>query len=952
MQRNILPGMKKQNGLALLLIFCTIVSHSAYSYTYPQKPSGFFRMPAHITQNDFVPACVIFKVKETFRYACSEKSIELSALNQYGAKISISKLEKIFPEEKSPVARFNALGVPLVDLSLVYELRYQSQVPLEKVINNLYALGLFEYVQPRYIQKPLYAPNDPLMGNQNFLNQIQAPAAWNMSKGDTNVVIGIIDTGTDPNHPDLAGNLKKNYADPIDGLDNDNDGFIDNFSGWDLGENDNDATVNGNSHGSHVTGCAAAVTDNAVGVASPGFNCKFLPVKISDASGVLTKGYEGIKYAADHGCSIINCSWGGSAGGVFEKSIIDYASLNKNCLVVAAAGNNNADEVFYPAAYDYVMAIASITGSDAKSSFSNYGYFIDVCAPGSMIYSTWYNDTYSTQSGTSMASPVAAGGAALVKSHFPTYSGLQVAEQLRISADNIYNKSGNSAYAGKLGTGRINLFKALTISSPSVRVSNLKLTDGNDNAFVIGDTIQIEATFTNYLNPTNNLSIQLASNSANITILNPTLSVGIVNTLSSFNNTSTPFLAVIKPGTPLNDIVSFTFSFVDGSYKDAYAFDATLNVDYINMMVNDIQTTITSKGRIAYNGTDQSEGLGFRLNNSNSMLYEMGLMIGKDANHVSDNMRGAVGGQSDDDFVSSSVVTRQNQMLSAMDLSGVFNDNNASVSKLNVSVRHKAYAWANVPDNRYIIVEYCIKNKGASVLNSLYAGIFADWDIMNYNLNLSAYDPSTKMGYVWSNEPGGLYGGTKLLTHTNAIDYAFDNDGSNSSINLYNGFPSSAKYKAMTGNRLNAGQGDVSNMVSTGPFTLPPNDSVCVAFALLADYNLNNLLNSAVAAQNKYDQYLLAVNEMKNEDAQKLVFAAPNPVRNTLDLHLQQKNIGNMEIEIYNTSGQIFVKQQYAERSSGIQTISFDVSDWPAGMYFYRITSSKQVLTDKIMIVK
>ena len=168
-------------------------------------------------------------------------------------------------------------------------------------------------------------------------------------------MIGIIDTGTDPDHPDLAANLKHNYADPINGLDDDGDGYVDNFNGWDLGESDNDATVNANTHGSHVSGCAAAVTDNGVGVASPGFNCKFLPVKISNAGGTLTMGYEGIVYAADHGCNVINCSWGGGGGGALGQNAIDYATINKDALVVCAAGNNSSNQTFYPAAYNYVF---------------------------------------------------------------------------------------------------------------------------------------------------------------------------------------------------------------------------------------------------------------------------------------------------------------------------------------------------------------------------------------------------------------------------------------------------------------------------------------------------------------------------------------------------------------------------------------------------------------------
>ena len=140
----------------------------------------------------------------------------------------------------------------------------------------------------------MYQPNDPSADSvtQYHLKNIQAYLGWAISKGDTNTVIGIVDTGTDWDHPDLQDNIKHNYADTIDGVDNDNDGYIDNYRGWDLGENDNDPSSSVSSfgvhHGTGVSGIAAATTDNSKGVAGVGFKCKFLPVKIFNDNNQLT----------------------------------------------------------------------------------------------------------------------------------------------------------------------------------------------------------------------------------------------------------------------------------------------------------------------------------------------------------------------------------------------------------------------------------------------------------------------------------------------------------------------------------------------------------------------------------------------------------------------------------------------------------------------------------------
>lgn len=210
-------------------------------------------------------------------------------------------------------------------------------------------------------------------------------------------VIGIVDSGTDWDHPDLPANIKLNYADPINGVDDDADGYIDNYRGYDLAGADynnvvadNNPMIMGanNNHGSHVSGDASAVTNNGTGVAGPGFKCKIMAVKCAadndtrgaGGTGYIITGYEGVKYAADHGCSIINCSWGGSAAGQFEQDIFTYASINKNALVVCAAGNNSNNVIQFPSGLKYALSVASTTSSDAKSGFSSYGTTVDVSA--------------------------------------------------------------------------------------------------------------------------------------------------------------------------------------------------------------------------------------------------------------------------------------------------------------------------------------------------------------------------------------------------------------------------------------------------------------------------------------------------------------------------------------------------------------------------------------------
>jgi hypothetical protein len=819
---------------------------------------------------------------------------------------------------------------------------------------------LFEFAEPHYLPKLSYQPNDPLATNtgQYHLNKIKAYTAWDISQGDTNIVIGITDTGSEPTHADLSGNCKKNYNDPIDGIDNDGDNYIDNFRGWDVGMNDNDPTWQGNPHGVHVTGLAAASTNNATGVAGVGFKCKFLPIKIADASGTLIAAYEGIVYAADHGCSIINCSWGGGGGSAYGQSVIDYATINKNALVVCASGNDNSSSDHYPSAYNFALSVASTTSNDNKSSFSNYGYSIDLCAPGSNVNSTYSNGTYQNNSGTSMASPIAAGAAAIVKSMFPSYSGLQVGEQLKATCDAI-NASVSGTYSGKLGKGRINLFQAISnMAAKSVTIVSKSVTDSNDNVFVGNDTLKISTDFVNFLAPLTNLTLTLSSTSTYVNILNPTLNVGPMATLDLQSNSLNPFMAIVNPLAPPNSVVTFKANFTDGTYTFNYYFNVVVNVDYINVTINDISTTITSKGRIGFNTDGQADGLGFTYKNSRQLLYEASLMIGNSTAAVSDMVRGATSGSVDEDFASSSAVTKVIPSVeSDFDLRGVFSDNIAPVP-LGLNIKHKALAWNTPGNTKYIIVEYTIFNNSTAPLNTLYAGIFADWDIddSSYASNRAAFDPLTKMGYAYYTGNEGTYTGIELLSNSAPVlHYAFDNvAGGAGGLDITNGFSENAKYTALRSNKATAGASgagtDVCDLVSTGPFSLSQGDSVVVAFALLAGDSLSDLQISAINAQNKYDSLLplfVRNTPAKNNEA---VHIFPNPAKDILQIEMKLNQNETVAFEILNSMGQIVKAYENELQSAGNIRKTLNIHELNPGLYFLKLKKETGIETYKFAI--
>lgn len=951
---------------------CLCLSTIVLGNNGPENKSttGNFSLPKGITEKDYLKGTVIFRLKDEFRSHAGPNEISISQLMEVLNEAGLTQLKKLFPSARIPLTEKNAMGQPMADISLIYQAKFSASENVLKVVNGLISTGKVKYAEPKYIYRSHFTPNDPNFTNagQYFINKIKCDSAWDVNtttaRGDTNVVIGIIDTGTDWDHPDLAGNLKINYADPIDGTDNDADGYTDNYRGWDMADNDNNPTVSPfSSHGSHVSGCADARTNNSTGVAGPGFNCKFMAVKAaedSDPDAYLTAGYEGITYAAEHGCHIINCSWGGDGSGNLGQDVVQYATVNLGAVVFASAGNDGQLKNTYPASYNYVYNIAATNNIDKKASFSNFGYTVDMSAPGQNIYSTQANNTYATNSGTSMASPIAAGAAGIVKSFYPGYNGQQVAEKLRVTCDNV-DPLQSASHQQKIGKGRVNLYRALTTNPPSVRMINIQPDDFNDHMFVVGDTVRVLGDFFNYLDPTSNLTVTLTTTATAVTILNSTINVGVLGTLGTFNTNSNPFSFKINPTAPANASILFKINFSDGSYTDLQYLQVVVNVDYINITINDVKTTNTSKGSLGYNADGQQQGLGFAYQDS-GMMYEAGLMIGI-SGKVVDNIRGATGGSVDADFVKQNVIQQDDPSpISDFDLSGSFTDNGAAVAdRVGVTVKHRSFAWDSLPFRKFVMFQYNIVNSSTSnPVANLYAGIFADWDITEktYESNFGEWDPVTRMGMVY-NTGSGLWAGTKLLSHEGDSNcYNIDNiTGGGGGVDVTNGYTTALKFQTLSTTRTNAGSGsgnDILNVVSAGPINLSAGDSAMVAFALVAGSNEAELKSNAAEAQVLYDFLFPYVPDQVGEVsyADFRMKAFPNPAKNFTEVWAFAEKGGTMQVRVSDIAGKIVFSSNQEVQTSEWNRIFIPLENVTSGMYLVEVLQAGKVLSEKLLVTE
>jgi serine protease len=998
-------------GISLCLLVANgLTAQSAKKTVVANNTTKPFHLGKNMKEDvDYMKGRIIFQVKDQYRANCTSGYINDPKLTQILNFLQVSSFGKIYPNHQPPAEKKNAIGQEYADLSLIYELKFKADIQLEKAINLLLSTGLFTYAEPRYqyFHCSIF-PTDPnangtTKNQYKYLNRIKAYNVWDTAavnlvgpygRGDTNTVIGIVDSGTDLTHPDLMNQFKHNYADPIGGGDNDLDGYTDNFTGWDLagsdfntivGDNNAQCTAPNNEHGSHVSGCASAQTNNGVGVAGIGWNCKLLPVKCAadndtrgtGGEGYIITGYEGITYAADHGANVINCSWGGTGGGSYGQSIITYASINKNSIVVVAAGNNAVDQAFYPAAFNYALSVAATSpSSDVKSSFSNWNYSVDISTPGgdgtcssasTGIYNTVYNGThsYTYMCGTSMASPITAGGVALAYSKYskvyPGFTGLQAGQRLIMTADNHY--AVNGSYLNKLGSGRTNLYRALSDPmTPSIVFSNQIITDKNDMAFTSGDTLFISGDFVNYLAPTSSAataSISIASGGgAFITGINTNYPLGVMAMSSLKNNGPTPYTFKITSVPPLNNVLTLQVTITDGSYTQSYFFDLLLNPDYVNVNINDVATTITSHGRIGWNQDGEMQGLGFSYLGT-QLLYEGGLMIGKSAAAVSDCVRGT-GAVGDTDFGTNILVAQKvGPTVSDFDVETKFNDA-SSTSIVGVDVHQNSYAWTSAGSRKFVICEYIIKNNTASTISGLRAGIFCDWDIdaSTAAANKANYDATRKLGYCYSPVAGGLYAGVQLLTSTApANSYGIDNTGTGrGGVNISSNFVTADKYTTLSSFRQTAGDSslvtypgnDVCQVVSSGPFTVAAGDSVKVAFALLAGTDLTDLQTSADTAWIRYNP---STNIKNSNSAQQNFVVYPNPSENVVNFVFGSNMEGNFTITLVNVMGQSVKTTQLNAGGKGFHTATLDVSDLSAGTYMYKVVGSNgQPVVGKLIV--
>jgi PKD repeat protein len=345
-------------------------------------------------------------------------------------------------------------------LSHIARMRYANASECSSALTYLSNCQNVKYAEllppnKRFLTPDDLGPNTNTSGGQWYQYKIQAQQAWDLQTGSSSVRIAVVDDAVQTNHPELLGVC---------------------IQGYDAAEQDMDVEppTSGHDHGTHVAGLIGALTDNGQGMASLAHGVRIMPVKVTFDNNPdnVASGFEGIAWAVANGADIINCSWGSETFSQTGLAVIQDA-LNSGVVVVAAAGNFNNSVVQFPAGYDGVIAVGATTSSDSRSTFSNFGTWVDVSAPGSLIWSLAPNNGYQVKNGTSFAAPLVTALAALLKSNNPNLGPAEIQACIQGSADDISFL--NPGFNGLIGTGRINAYEAIRCVQVEQATHNVSL---------------------------------------------------------------------------------------------------------------------------------------------------------------------------------------------------------------------------------------------------------------------------------------------------------------------------------------------------------------------------------------------------------------------------------------------------------------------------------------------
>ncbi|TAE10650.1 MAG: T9SS C-terminal target domain-containing protein [Bacteroidetes bacterium] len=743
---------------------------------------------------------------------------------------------------------------------LIYKLTISPERDLPTVIEALRHLPLVEYAEPIYNNHTLlYVPNDPQANPATnpasyHLKSIKAYEAWDIQKGNANVVIGITDSEFNLNLSDLAGQ-----------------DITPSGINRDIANGDNVLNITGTVHGSHAAAVAVGKANNGAGSAGVCFDCKMMPVKIAydpvapNTTGVISTdvGYTGILLAsAQTNCKVVNMSWGRKGSpSLYELDFLESIVEDFDVVLVAAAGNDgdkaNPTGLFFPASYNsVVLSVGATNSSDAKAPFSTYNEYVDICAPGAGIVAQ-----SGTDSGTSFASPIVAGAVALVRAQYPTMNAKQAIARIVSTADNIDGIAGNASFVGKIGSGRLNVYRALSDPLVAMSLSSYTFTTSKRNRLFRGMTSDMVLTVRNHLNALTNLQVTLSTDSPHLTILDNTAQIGAVSANATATNATDVLRLKVSDNVTANTPALLKITYQEGTFTYSENVYILLNPGLANN--NKLNLAHDDRGNLNIRNELFPELHGLQWQNE-TFFTEAGLILATSPTKVSNTVRSDAG-LFDNTFTPIGTNT-ENTTGTLLNTEAHFEEFTNNTDRIGLTISQKTYSWNEPALENAVVVEYKIRNIAGGNIDNLYAGLFTNWDIGNGARNITGWYGKEALAYTFEAITNGWLGGVTCLTERDTTitskklhHYAFDNSGNTTSINAFDNFTKTEKYNAISGGIFNQSVGwpiglDVANLLAVRLPDVKLGDVRTVAFAYVTAEKLDSLKARSQKVYQRYKQ--------------------------------------------------------------------------------------------------
>lgn len=909
--------MKELFSSILLFLFVISSSLSIAQNEFSERPTK--------VNNSFYQGVMTIKLKEgvgDYQEQNGMVYFGISSLDEIVQEFGVYRLEKMFSVSKKMEEKSS------VNLSRIYTLYYNEDHSLRKIVkafstdpNIAYAEGvpMFSYCE---------IPDDADYDECDHLTQVMSEEAWDIHKGEDGteeVVIAIVDSGTEWTHEDLIDNVWQNLGEDADGdghtieeingewvldpgdlngiddddQDEDPDTFIDDLIGWDIFQDANGGDAsnpdaypglpgeeNSYSHGTQCTGALGATTNNTLGVASLAYNLKYLPVAIGSYDiDIFTYGYQGVVYAATMGADIISCSWATLSESQAGFDAVTFAK-EQGSIVVAGAGNNSTEYYNYPASYLGVISVANVDPNDVKWHSSTYNCAVDISAPGSGFYTTDTDNDYYWYNGTSYSTPLVAAALGLLKSYHPTWTNEQLIERVIVSADYIYDLNPNYLY--KLGSGRLNAYQMLngdTIESPNIKLGLSKLIaldqDG-DNIIEAGETVGLNIDIRNFsqLYGADNATFTLSSGDADISIVEGEMTGDV------------PADTIIN----LHDVFEISIA-ADAEYHIAeLLLHSETDVDLVKGADISIYIAIEAGGCFVYDGV--LDGADF----SGSYIYDYLEANGYEVYYASG-----------DEFPSSLVG------FEAVFLSY---GNYESGSRTFINSMSKS-------------VEDFLDSGGDVYIEG--ADHFGFDQISNYSLFEMFGLDDVIDATLEENDIDSLSGLAGSIA--DGLLFTDNTQEENGWIDVY--FPSDEGIAAFEENDY----GIVGVQYDAGSYQT---FSFAYAISKLVDDSTNTRDELFQRILNFFD-HTTGLNEIEESDPFS-IRTFPNPTSTGTTIRYNLHNANNISIEIMNSQGQLVEQQKSQFQAQGQHEFYWNAEDLPAGVYYYSLRSDSHKSTGKIIV--